>query len=218
MFLVDARYYKIVANEVCVAYEEKGSKFLGYTKYIKTEDQIAEFLKLVRQAHPQATHICYAYVMGANGEISKNNDAGEPAGTAGLPILDSIKKVGLTNTLVVVVRYFGGKELGRSGLYKAYSKTASEALSHGGLYLMIECAMYEFRFSYNDFSKVGAYFRDMGFPILKQEYGQLVRVEAAFPAHKEQVVFSNLKTLLGGTFMNNKIRNAYFKFESGYKI
>ena len=215
---MDARYYKIVANEVCVAYEEKGSKFLGYTKYIKTEEQISEFLKLVKQAHPQATHICYAYVMGPKGEISKNNDAGEPAGTAGLPILDSIKKVGLTNTLVVVVRYFGGKELGRSGLYKAYSKTASEALALAGLYMMIECAMYEFRFSYNDFAKVGAYFRDMGFPILKQEYGQLVRVEAAFPAHKEQVVFSELKTLLGGTFMNNKVRNAYFKFDSGYKI
>lgn len=211
--VAEERSFNIVANEICVQYEEKKSKFLGYSKYVRTEENVNEFLKLVKESHPNATHITYAYIMGQHGELSKNNDDGEPAGTAGMPILEAIKKKNLTNTLVVVVRYFGGKELGRSGLYKAYNKTAVETLDNAGFFVMEECCVFEFRFTYNDFSKVGGYFRDKGFPILKQDYSDVVRVEVAFPAHREQVVFSEIKTLLGGRFMNNKIRNAYFRFE-----
>ena len=139
--MAEGRSFFVVAEEVCVEFIEKNSRFLGYSKFVRTEEQVNEFLALVRQAHPQATHICYAYIIGQNGEISKNNDNGEPAGTAGMPITEAIKKKKLTNTLIVVVRYFGGKELGTSGLYKAYFTTALNTLNEANYFVMKGCAV-----------------------------------------------------------------------------
>lgn len=208
------RNYFVVANEVCVEFDEKGSRFLGYSKFVRTEEQVNEFLALVKSAHPQATHICYAYILGQNGEISKNNDNGEPAGTAGVPIVEAIRKKNLTNTLVVVVRYFGGKELGTNGLYKAYFTTALNTLNEAGYYVMNECIVYEFNFNYNEFSKTGAYFRDNNIPIIKIDYRDVVHAEVAIPLAKEQVVFSELKMMLGGKIINNKLRSAFFRFNA----
>lgn len=208
------RNYFVVANEVCVEFEEKGSRFLGYSKFVRTEEQVNEFLALVKSAHPQATHICYAYILGQNGEISKNNDNGEPAGTAGVPIVEAIRKKNLTNTLIVAVRYFGGKELGTNGLYKAYFTTALNTLNEAGYYVMNECIVYEFSFNYNEFSKTGAYFRDNNIPIVKIDYRDVVHAEVAIPLSKEQVVFSELKMMLGGKIINNKLRSAFFRFNA----
>ncbi len=208
------RNYFVVANEVCVEFDEKGSRFLGYSKFVRTEEQVNEFLALVKSAHPQATHICYAYILGQNGEISKNNDNGEPAGTAGVPIVEAIRKKNLTNTLIVVVRYFGGKELGTNGLYKAYFTTALNTLNEASYYVMNECIVYEFSFNYNEFSKTGAYFRDNNIPIIKIDYRDVVHAEVAIPLAKEQVVFSELKMMLGGKIINNKLRSAFFRFNA----
>ena len=211
--MAEGRSFNIVANEVCVEYEEKKSKFYGYTKYIKNEQQANDYIDLLWQAHPQATHICYAFILGQQGEITKNNDNGEPAGTAGIPIQEAIRKRGLTNTIVAVVRYFGGKELGASGLYKAYSRTTLDTLSAASYYIMEECAVYEFKFSYNEFAKVGAYLRDNNYPALRIEYLDIVRAEIAIPVSKEQFVFSELKMMLNGKVINNKLRTAYFRFD-----
>ncbi len=212
--MAEGRNFFVVAEEVCVELEEKGSRFLGYSKFVRTEEQVDEFLALVRSAHPQATHICYAYVLGQNSDISKNNDNGEPAGTAGVPILEAIKKKNLTNTLVVVVRYFGGKELGTNGLYKAYFQTALNTLNEAKYFVMKECVVYEFSFTYNEFAKTGAYFRDNNIPIITIDYKDAVHVEVAVPIEKEQVVFSELKMMLGGKIINNKLRSAFFRFNA----
>ena len=212
--MAEGRSFFVVAEEVCVEFIEKNSRFLGYSKFVRTEEQVNEFFALVGQAHPQATHICYAYIIGQNGEISKNNDNGEPAGTAGMPITEAIKKKKLTNTLIVVVRYFGGKELGASGLYKAYFTTALNTLNEAKYFVMKECAVYEFSFTYNEFSKTGAYFRDNGVPIIKIDYKDDVHVEVAIPVEREQLMFSELKMMLGGKIINNKLRSAFFRFNA----
>lgn len=201
-----------IKDEKCCEYEEKHSRFLAYSKLVRSEEDVREYLDLLHIGHPDATHICYAFVLGQHGEISRNNDDGEPSGSAGVPILDSIKKNGLTNTLVAVVRYFGGKELGVSKLYKAYNKTALSVIKAAGFFTMTECSIYEFRFSYNDFGKVGGYFRDNELPIMKQDYSDIVRVEIAIPVQREQKTFSELKTRLGGSFINNKLRNSFIRF------
>ena len=126
---------------------------------------------------------------------------------------EAIRKRGLTNTIVAVVRYFGGKELGASGLYKAYSRTTLDTLSAASYYIMEECAVYEFKFSYNEFAKVGAYLRDNNYPALRIEYLDIVRAEIAIPVSKEQFVFSELKMMLNGKVINNKLRTAYFRFD-----
>lgn len=109
-------------------YKEKGSKFIAYAFPVESLDAVTEKLQEVKSMHPKARHHCYAYRLGTDGNEYRQNDDGEPSGTAGRPILGQIDSFDLTNTLVVVVRYFGGKLLGASGLTTAYKESASDAL------------------------------------------------------------------------------------------
>ena len=105
--------------------EIKKSKFIGYTFFCESIDDANKYLTQVRELHKKATHVCFAYVVNSN---EKASDDGEPQGTAGIPILDVIKKQKLTNVLCIVVRYFGGIKLGAGGLVRMYTKTTSEVL------------------------------------------------------------------------------------------
>ncbi|WP_338626187.1 YigZ family protein [Selenomonas sp. TAMA-11512] len=100
------------------------SRFLAYTKRVNEESEAQEFIMRIKKKHYDARHNPSAYVLGEHGERQKSNDDGEPGGTAGNPILESIKKKGLTNTVVVVTRYFGGIKLGAGGLIRAYGHSA----------------------------------------------------------------------------------------------
>lgn len=111
----------------------KKSRFIGYAQPVETEQEAVKFIEGIRKKHWDANHNCYAYQVGFNDEIQKSNDAGEPAGTAGRPILEVIKKEGLKNVVVVVTRYFGGTLLGAGGLIRAYGQTAGAALQAGGI-------------------------------------------------------------------------------------
>ena len=109
-------------------YKEKGSKFIAYAFPVESLDAVTEKLQEVKSMHPKARHHCYAYRLGTDGNEYRQNDDGEPSGTAGRPILGQIDSFDLTNTLVVVVRYFGGKLLGASGLITAYKESTCDAL------------------------------------------------------------------------------------------
>jgi uncharacterized YigZ family protein len=111
-------------------YKEKGSKFLAYAYFVSDEIEIKEKLDLLKKEHFKATHHCYAYRLGIDGKNYRANDDGEPSGTAGRPILGQIDSFGLTNVLIVVVRYYGGTKLGTSGLINAYREAARAALSN----------------------------------------------------------------------------------------
>ena len=111
-------------------FKEKGSKFLAYAYFVSNETDIKEKLDLLKKEHFKATHHCYAYRLGTDGKNYRSNDDGEPSGTAGRPILGQIDSFGLTNLLIVVVRYYGGTKLGTSGLINAYRESAKEALSN----------------------------------------------------------------------------------------
>lgn len=106
----------------------KGSKFIAYARNISSVETAESYLKELKQEHPKARHHCYAYRLGEQGENSRINDDGEPSGTAGLPIYNQIQSFELSNTIVVVVRYFGGTLLGVSGLIKAYKEATHGAL------------------------------------------------------------------------------------------
>ena len=100
--------------------KEKGSKFLGFAYPVNDEKELKKSLDALKAEHPKATHHCYAYRLGLNGENYRANDDGEPSGSAGLPIYNQLLANELTNILLVVVRYYGGTKLGVSGLVKAY--------------------------------------------------------------------------------------------------
>lgn len=109
------------------------SKFIGYVKRAETEQEAQEFINEIKKKHHDATHNCSAYLIGENDEIQKANDDGEPSGTAGVPMLEVLKKQQLKDTVVVVTRYFGGVKLGAGGLIRAYGSTTSEAIKKTGV-------------------------------------------------------------------------------------
>jgi uncharacterized YigZ family protein len=122
--------YLTIAATSLGEFKEKGSKFLAYAYFVSNESDIKEKLDLLKKEHFKATHHCYAYRLGTDGKNYRANDDGEPSGTAGRPILGQIDSFGLTNLLIVVVRYYGGTKLGTSGLINAYRESAKEALSN----------------------------------------------------------------------------------------
>nr|WP_253288778.1 YigZ family protein [Amphibacillus sp. MSJ-3] len=109
------------------------SRFIGHIKRTETEEEAQTFIRKIKKEHSQATHNCSAYLIGEHDQIQKANDDGEPSGTAGIPMLEVLKKNGLKDTCVVVTRYFGGIKLGAGGLIRAYSKTTSEAIQETGI-------------------------------------------------------------------------------------
>jgi uncharacterized YigZ family protein len=109
------------------------SRFIAYVERAETEEEAQEFIQSIKKKHWNATHNCSAYMIGENDLIQKANDDGEPSGTAGVPILEVLKKKHLKDTVVVITRYFGGIKLGAGGLIRAYGKATSEGLAATGI-------------------------------------------------------------------------------------
>lgn len=113
--------------------EIKKSKFICHLFRIENEEQAKEYIAKIKKEHYKANHNCSAYMLGENFEIQRSSDDGEPSGTAGVPMLEVLKKNQLQNTLAIVTRYFGGIKLGAGGLIRAYSTSVSEALKEIGI-------------------------------------------------------------------------------------
>lgn len=121
--------YLTVENKVETLYKEKGSKFFSFVFPVKDLTEVKSILDELKKKYYDATHHCYAYILGFEKEVFRMNDDGEPSSTAGKPIYGQLQSKNLTNVLLVVVRYFGGTKLGVSGLIKAYKTAAAECLS-----------------------------------------------------------------------------------------
>lgn len=133
-----------------ILFKEKGSKFIGYAYSVQDENDVKEHLARLWEIHPNATHICYAYRMGLEGEKYRANDDGEPTGSAGLPIYNQIVSKGITNTLVASVRYYGGTKLGVGGLVKTYKLSAQLTLDEAEIVEKFLTEKLRFDFSYED--------------------------------------------------------------------
>ncbi len=121
--------YKTISRPSEGTYTEKRSKFLAFALPVRSVDEVKELVKDYQKRFYDARHVCYAYMLGAERTDFRANDNGEPSGTAGKPILGQINSYGLTDILIIVVRYFGGIKLGTSGLIQAYKQAAIEALA-----------------------------------------------------------------------------------------
>ena len=142
--------FKTIKNPVeDVLLKEKGSKFIGYAYPVNSEKELKEALKKVKELHPKATHHCYAFQLGLNGEIYRANDDGEPSGSAGLPIYNQLLANEITNVLLVVVRYYGGTKLGVSGLVKTYKESAKLTLESAEIVTKELESEIEISFQYN---------------------------------------------------------------------
>lgn len=147
-----AELYTTIEREAVAEFEEKKSIFIGHALPVKTEEDAAAFIKELKNKYRDATHNVYAYVLG-DGTVQRYSDDGEPQGTAGMPVLDVIRKSGCTNTAVVVTRYFGGTLLGAGGLVRAYSHAAKLALDEAHVITYEKYAILKLSCSYSDYGK-----------------------------------------------------------------
>ena len=150
-----AKDYKTVLENACDEFVEKRSRFIGYCKPVKTEQEAIDFINEKRSEHWNATHNVYAYSL-REGNIKRYSDDGEPSGTAGMPVLDVIVKNEIFDVVVVVTRYFGGVLLGTGGLVRAYSHGSKIAVEAAKPVIMQNCLVCEARCAYNQYGKVSS--------------------------------------------------------------
>ncbi len=146
-------YHTIEENSTGL-FKDKGSKFISYAYPIKTEDEVKEILKSIKKEHYNARNHCYAWRLGDEKIRFRANDDGEPSSTAGKPILGQLLSFDVTNTLLVVVRYFGGTLLGVSGLINAYKNAAKDALDNSKIVEKKIESVFQIKFSYNELNDV----------------------------------------------------------------
>ncbi|WP_051296330.1 IMPACT family protein [Eisenibacter elegans] len=162
--------YQVITAPSEGLYKEKGSKFLAFALPVDSEEDVKQHLAALKKQYYDARHHCYAYCLGEQAEHYRANDDGEPNHSAGDPILGQIRAHQLTNTLVVVVRYFGGTKLGVSGLIQAYRTAASEALSTAAIDQRYRCQQFDIRCAYPDLSWVMYQCKQVDAEILEQTW------------------------------------------------
>lgn len=181
--------YLTIEQSVNSLYKEKGSKFYGFAYPVKNEDDIRSHLDALREIHPKATHHCYAWRLGLDRNHYRANDDGEPAGTAGKPILGQIDSLKITNCLVVSVRYFGGTKLGVSGLISAYKGSARETLELATIREYQLYKNFEIRSDYETLNKAYQWIQHHEGNILDQDMMTdcIMKVEIPFRLYEQAI-------------------------------
>lgn len=149
---IKAELYTTLEGEGSDEFEERRSLFIGHAKHVTTEEEAMEFVKAKKKEYADATHNCWAYIL-KGGIIARYSDDGEPQGTAGVPMLDTVRKSGVCDAVVVVTRYFGGILLGAGGLVRAYSHGAKIALDAANIITYEKYAELCLECSYSDYQK-----------------------------------------------------------------
>lgn len=150
------------------------SKFICYLNRVFSEEEAKDYLLQIKKLHPNATHHCYAFLIGEHDEIQRSNDNGEPSGTAGVPILECLRKNDMNDTIAIVVRYFGGIKLGAGGLIRAYSKSTSEALKHAVITQKCDTFRFQITFDYSFIGKLDYYISQNNIIVLDKQYEEKV--------------------------------------------
>lgn len=163
--------YKTVSKEVCEGfYSEKRSKFLAFVHHVDSVDEAMAIVKEYRKKYYDARHCCYAYVLGSDRADFRANDDGEPSSTAGKPILGQLNRLELTDVLVVVIRYYGGVNLGTGGLIVAYRTATEDALSKAVIEEKFVEERITYRFTYPMINAVMRVVKDTGARIVSQSF------------------------------------------------
>ena len=171
--------FKTIARAAETTYRQLSSKFLVYAYPVETEEEIKEHLDALRKKWFDATHHCYAWRLGAHGELFRANDDGEPSSTAGKPILGQLLSQEVTNCLVVVVRYFGGTKLGVPGLIAAYKESTVQVLAECEIIEKTVDVVYNVQFSYMAMNDIMRIVKDMQPRIVSQEFDNMCNMTLA---------------------------------------
>ena len=162
--------YRSIAAPAEGLFKDNGSRFIALAYPVESEESVKEIVAGLRKEYHDARHHCYAYRIGHDGAVFRSSDDGEPSGSAGRPILGQIDSAGLSDILVVVVRYFGGIKLGIPGLIRAYKSSTADALANATVVEKTAGTMYRISFDYLSMNAVQKVLKDMNLPQSSQEF------------------------------------------------
>jgi len=202
--------YFTIKNEAVSEFEEKKSVFIGHAIRVCEESEARDFINRIKGEHKEARHNVYAYVIGENMGIQRYSDDGEPQGTAGVPVLEAIKKNGVTDVAVVVTRYFGGVLLGKGGLVRAYSKAASDAIKEGEIVERVKGVPLSIEIEYDALGKLQYLFEQNGWFIEDTVYTEKVNLMTYCETEKIQEFSGKVIEALNGRCVISEGDEEYF--------
>lgn len=210
--------YLSIHEDAVTSFIVNKSEFIGYAFYVESIEEADKKLAEIREKHKDATHNCYAYIIGRDRLIQKYSDDGEPSGTAGIPMLEVLKKMGITNILVIATRYFGGVLLGAGGLVRAYTKTVVMAVEEAKI---VEKQLFnnvDIVIDYVYWGKIENTLKNLGLEIVEIEYLDKVRINLFV----NKAEYERLENLIVNETSNNCliiIKSEVFKsvFLEGHK-
>lgn len=196
--------YKTIKNFSSAEFTEKKSRFISYASHISAEHDAINFIKEIKNKHRDATHNVYAYILKTN-NLQKYSDAGEPRGTAGVPILNILIKSQIYDVIVVVTRYFGGTLLGTGGLVRAYSSSCKLAIQNATIVSVHLCQKIYLCFNYNLYSKIQNLLLNYHYKILNKIYGDNIVLELAIYYSSFENFYNELLEITGGKITIKKL-------------
>ena len=188
--------FKTIANTSEGYYTEKRSKFLAFAHHVQTVEEVKDIIAQYRKKYYDARHVCYAYMLGAERLEFRANDDGEPSSTAGKPILGQINSNELTDILIVVVRYYGGVNLGTSGLIVAYREAAADAIAHANIETRQVEEIVKYSFAYPQMNDVMRIVKDMNPRIISQNYDNTCEIVLSIRKSEAEQLRNRLNSLL----------------------
>lgn len=194
---------------------EKKSRFIATTRPVKSEEEAAAFVEEIRKKYWDARHNCYAWVIGERGQLSRCSDDGEPAQTAGRPMLDVLTGEGIRDACVVVTRYFGGTLLGTGGLVRAYSGAVQEGLRHSVVVEKLPGRQLQILTDYNGAGKIQYVAAQMGILVQDTEYAEQVNMRVIVPLAQAERFIAQVTERTAGRAQIEDMGNVYYGVVGG---
>ncbi|MFJ7825309.1 YigZ family protein [Psychrobacillus sp. NPDC096623] len=188
------------------------SRFITYINRAESEEEAQDFINNIKEKHKSANHNCSAYIIGEHDNIQKANDDGEPSGTAGVPMLEVLKKQGLKDTVVVVTRYFGGIKLGGGGLIRAYGKATTEGIDAAKVIERKQHHILKVSIDYTWLGKVENEVRNSVYPLKEINYAELVEVLVYTKADEEHAFTSWIAEMTNGQAQIELVDKEFLEF------
>lgn len=204
--------YKTVEFESKDEFVEKKSRFIGYVKPVKTQEEATNFINSIKSKHWDATHNISAFVLREN-NIQRSSDDGEPSGTAGVPTLDVLLKENLVDVCVVVTRYFGGTLLGAGGLIRAYSHSSKIAVEAGHIITMAPCKVLSVSVDYSFYDRLNILLSEFNANIENSEFTDNVTVTFSVRENTVPLLKDKLTQLSNGKYILKEIGEKFAKVE-----
>ncbi len=210
--------YRMLKSYADTYFIEKKSKFISYVQPIYSEEEALQFLSSIRKKNYDASHNCYAYILGESMSIQRSSDDGEPSGTAGVPILEVLKKEKVTNSIIIVTRYFGGVMLGAGGLIRAYTEGAARGIKAAGTVRVQPFVVHQLKMDYGFLSKLQYEIPKKDYIIENIEYLENVTMRVLTTLDRENAFIEDIAQWTNGSIAVESLGEQLLKVDEASGI